>query len=154
MREIPLLVQDVTELDAQDEGTDALVDIGVPLPFRLAVTFRIAVVEIVGEIRVEFKLVLGDVGSRQAQLGVHRIQVDAGIQGVACDIVKRELDAKLQDFSVPQDNLEETFENREQIEVSKYYEKLPKPTLLATQEFVENKVYWRDPSRENQIQED
>ena len=68
--------------------------------------------------------------------------------------IKRELDAKLQDFSVPQDNLEETFENREQIEISRYYEKLPKPTLLATQEFVENKVYWRDPSRENQIQED
>ncbi len=37
---------------------------------------------------------------------------------------------------------------------SRYYEKLPKPTLLATQEFIENKVYWRDPSRENQNQED
>ena len=40
--------------------------------------------------------------------------------------------------------------SREQIEISRYYEKLPKPTLLATQEFIEDKVYWRDPSRENQ----
>ena len=48
------------------------------------------------------------------------------------------------------DNLEEVFENREQIEISRYYEKLPKPTLLATQEFVEGNVYWRDPSKDNQ----
>ena len=44
---------------------------------------------------------------------------------------------------------EEVFENREQIEISRYYEKLPKATLLATQEFVEDRVYWRDPSRDN-----
>ena len=46
--------------------------------------------------------------------------------------LKKELDAKLQDFSVPQDSLEETFENKEQIEISRSYEKLPKPTLMAT----------------------
>ena len=63
--------------------------------------------------------------------------------------IKRELDAKLQDFSIPQDNLEETFENREQIEISRQYERLPKPSLMATQEFIEDKVYWRDPTREN-----
>ena len=40
------------------------------------------------------------------------------------------------------------FENREQIEISRYYEKLPKPTLLATQEFIEGEVYWRDPSKD------
>ena len=50
-------------------------------------------------------------------------QISAGI--------KRELDAKLQDFSIPQDNLEETFENREQIEISRQYERLPKPSLMA-----------------------
>ena len=67
--------------------------------------------------------------------------------------LKRELEAKLQDFSMPQDALDETFENREQIEISRYYEKLPKPTLLATQEFVEDKIYWRDPMRETSSEE-
>ena len=57
--------------------------------------------------------------------------------------IKRELDAKLQDFSIPQDNLEETFENREQIEISKYYERLPKPVLIATKEFQDGKIYYR-----------
>ena len=57
--------------------------------------------------------------------------------------MKRELDAKLQDFSIPQDNLEETFENREQIEISKYYERLPKPVLIATKEFQDGKIYYR-----------
>ena len=47
------------------------------------------------------------------------------------------------------DSLEEVFENREQIEISRYYEKLPKPTLLATQEFIDGNIYWRDPSAEN-----
>ena len=45
------------------------------------------------------------------------------------------------------------FENREQIEISRYYEKLPKPTLLATQEFIEGNIYWRDPSQDNQEEE-
>ena len=56
---------------------------------------------------------------------------------------------ELAEFASYNDNLEEVFENREQIEISRYYEKLPKPTLLATQEFVEDKVYWRDPSKES-----
>ena len=47
------------------------------------------------------------------------------------------------------DQTEEVFENREQIEISRYYEKLPKPTLLATQEFIEGNVYFRDPSQDN-----
>ena len=42
------------------------------------------------------------------------------------------------------------FENREQIEISRYYEKLPKPSLLATEEFIEGNVYWRDPAKEVQ----
>lgn len=57
--------------------------------------------------------------------------------------LKRELDAKLQDFSVPQDSLEETFENREQIEISRSYERLPKATLMATQEFVDDQLVFR-----------
>ena len=48
------------------------------------------------------------------------------------------------------DNLEEVFENREQIEISRYYEKLPKPTLIATQEYIEGKVYYRNPAKEKE----
>lgn len=62
--------------------------------------------------------------------------------------IKEELSGKLQEFSSHTDNLEEVFENREQIEISKHYEKLPKPTLIAIQEFLEDKVYFRNPSKE------
>ena len=71
---------------------------------------------------------------------------------IAADI-KNELSKKLQEFASSQDNLDEIFENREQIEISRFYEKLPKPSLLATQEFVEGKVYWRDPAKESQTAE-
>lgn len=63
--------------------------------------------------------------------------------------IKQDLNKKLAEFASYNDSLEEVFENREQIEISRYYEKLPKPTLLATQEFVDNNVYYRDPSQEN-----
>lgn len=62
--------------------------------------------------------------------------------------IKEELQTKLQEFSTHNDNLEEVFENREQIEVSKHYEKLPKSTLIALQEFIENKTYFRGPTKE------
>lgn len=58
---------------------------------------------------------------------------------------KEELTNKLNDFSSPIDNLEEVFENREQIEISKYYERMPKPTTLATEEFLEDKIVWKYP---------
>lgn len=57
--------------------------------------------------------------------------------------MKEELNRKLQDFASVSDNLEEIFENREQIEISKFYERLPKPVLIALQEFVDDKVYYR-----------
>lgn len=57
--------------------------------------------------------------------------------------MKQELSRKLEEFATVSDNLEEVFENREQIEISKYYEKLPKPVLIATQEFLDGKVYFR-----------
>lgn len=60
--------------------------------------------------------------------------------------IKEELAGKLQEFSSHTDNLEEVFENREQIEISKHYEKLPKPTLISIQEFLEDKVYYRNPN--------
>ncbi|MDR2286924.1 MAG: DNA-directed RNA polymerase subunit omega [Prevotellaceae bacterium] len=57
--------------------------------------------------------------------------------------LKQELSKKLEEFTSISDNLEEVFENKEQIEMSKYYEKLPKATLLAIQEFLEEKIYFR-----------
>ena len=62
--------------------------------------------------------------------------------------IKQELSKKLSQFASTQDNLDEVFENREQIEISRYYEKLPKPTLMATQEFIDGKIYFRNPSKE------
>ncbi len=62
--------------------------------------------------------------------------------------IKNELSKKLQEFASYTDSLEEVFENREQIEISRFYEKLPKPTLIATQEYIEGKVYYRNPSKE------
>ena len=65
--------------------------------------------------------------------------------------IKRELDAKLQDFSIPQDNLEETFENREQAEISRQYERLPKATLMATQEFIDGELVYRTGNRDEAL---
>lgn len=65
--------------------------------------------------------------------------------------VKIELDKKLQEFNSMNDNIEEVFENREQIEISRYYEKLPKAVLIATQEFIEDKVYYRNPLKESKL---
>ena len=62
--------------------------------------------------------------------------------------VKEELHQKLSEFASSNDNLEEIFENREQIEISKHYEKMPKPSLVAVQEFLEDKVYYRNPAKE------
>ena len=64
--------------------------------------------------------------------------------------MKNDLDKKLQEFASYNDNLEEVFENREQIEISRYYEKLPKPTLIATQEYLEGKIYYKNPTKEKE----
>ena len=64
--------------------------------------------------------------------------------------MKEDLSRKLKEFASANDNLEETYENREQIEISRYYEKLPKPTLIATQEYIEGKVYYRNPAKEKE----
>ena len=63
--------------------------------------------------------------------------------------IKQDLSKKLSEFASYNDSLDEVFENREQIEISRFYEKLPKPTLLATEEFVEGHVYYRDPAQDN-----
>ncbi|MCD8044022.1 MAG: DNA-directed RNA polymerase subunit omega [Tannerellaceae bacterium] len=62
--------------------------------------------------------------------------------------MKHDLEKKLQEFASYNDNLEEVFENREQIEISRYYEKLPKPTLIAAQEYEEGKVYFKNPAKD------
>ena len=61
--------------------------------------------------------------------------------------MKKELEKKLQEFA-SNDNNEEISENREQIEISKFYEKLPKPTLIATQEYIDHKLYFSNPAKQ------
>ena len=62
--------------------------------------------------------------------------------------IKDELNQKIAEFASPTDNLEEIFENREQIEIAKYYEQLPKPTLIAVHEFLNEQIYFRNPDSE------
>jgi DNA-directed RNA polymerase subunit K/omega len=71
---------------------------------------------------------------------------------IAVDI-KEELNNKLAEFATTVDNLEEVFENREQIEISKFYERMPKPTNTATEEFLEGKLNFRHRSEGEQGQE-
>jgi DNA-directed RNA polymerase subunit K/omega len=61
--------------------------------------------------------------------------------------MKQELNKKLEEFASYSDNLEEVFENREQIEISKFYERLPKPTLIALQELEDGKIFHRNPEK-------
>ena len=58
--------------------------------------------------------------------------------------MKEELSSKLQEFASHTDNLEEVFENREQIEISRYYEKLPKTSITALNEFLNDETYFKD----------
>ena len=58
--------------------------------------------------------------------------------------LKPELNRKLADFSSPTDTMEETFEKREQIEISRYYERLPKPVLIATEEFLDGELFYKE----------
>ncbi|RYH74803.1 hypothetical protein EVU94_07245 [Flavobacteriaceae bacterium 144Ye] len=64
--------------------------------------------------------------------------------------IRRELIDKLEEFATYNDSLEEIFENKEQIEVSKFYEKLPKPHALAVQEWLDDKIYFRNTEDNNQ----
>ena len=59
--------------------------------------------------------------------------------------MKQELNRKLEEFAYYTDNLEEVFENREQIEISRFYERLPKPSSIAVQEFLDDMIYYRLP---------
>ena len=66
--------------------------------------------------------------------------------------IKDELIAKLDEFATPSDTLEEVFENQEQTEISRFYERLPKPTLIAIQELLEDNIYIREKVKEEDIQ--
>ena len=72
---------------------------------------------------------------------------------IASDI-KHDLERKLQEFSSYTDSLDEVFENREQIEISRYFERLPKPTLISAQEFVDGEIYYRNPAKEKDNMEE
>ena len=64
--------------------------------------------------------------------------------------IRKELHDKLEEFATHNDSLEEIFENKEQIEVSKFYEKLPKPYAIAVQEWLDDKIYFRDTEAETE----
>lgn len=64
--------------------------------------------------------------------------------------MKEELNKKIEEFATNNDSLEEVFENREQIEIAKFYERLPKPTLIAIHEFLHDEIYFRNPNKETQ----
>ncbi len=64
--------------------------------------------------------------------------------------IKKELLEKLEEFATYSDSLEEVFENKEQIEVSKFYEKLPKPHALAILEWLEDKIYYRNTEKDGE----
>lgn len=62
--------------------------------------------------------------------------------------MRDELKKKIDEFATTNTNLEEVFENREQIEISKFYERIPKPTLISVQEYLDGQIYFRNPSKE------
>jgi DNA-directed RNA polymerase subunit K/omega len=62
--------------------------------------------------------------------------------------VKTELNNKLAEFASSTDNLEEVFENREQIEIARHYEQMPKPTLVSISEYLNDKIYYRVPEND------
>lgn len=87
---------------------------------------------------------VGNVYETVAIIAKRANQISAGL--------KKELDTKLQDFSIPQDTLDETFENKEQIEISRQYERLPKATLMATQEFIDGDLVYRSGNRDEELE--
>lgn len=64
--------------------------------------------------------------------------------------LKKELHKKIESFAANNDTVDEVYENREQIEMVRHYERMPKPTLIATQEYLEQDLYYRNPAKEDQ----
>ena len=90
---------------------------------------------------------LNDLGSRTGNLYEAIVIINKRAKQINLK-VREELHAKLNEFASTTDNLEEVFENREQIEISKHYEKLPSPSLIALEEFMDGEVYYRKPGEE------
>ncbi len=90
----------------------------------------------------DFNKVTGNVYETTALLSKRANQISLEL--------KEELNKKISEFASSSDNLEEVFENREQIEIARFYERLPKPTLMAVQEFLDDQIYYRNPSKEAQ----
>jgi DNA-directed RNA polymerase subunit K/omega len=63
--------------------------------------------------------------------------------------LKDELGKKIEEFATTNDNLEEVFENKEQIEIARYYERMPKPTLISVNEYLNDQVYFRNPHKDS-----
>jgi len=91
----------------------------------------------------EFKEIVGNVYGAMVILSKRANQINQEI--------KEELTSKLEEFATSHDNLEEIFENREQIEISKFYERLPKPANIAIQELLDGKIYFRKPEEDSNI---
>ena len=68
--------------------------------------------------------------------------------------LKSELNAKLEEFAVQSDTIEEVSENKEQIEISKFYERLPNPVIIATEEYLEGEIYYRYNQQKEKLEEE
>ena len=101
---------------------------------------------------VDFKKVKAPNNTITRNPAVLAAKADNNIYQIAVEM-KEELSRKLQEFASYTDNLEEIFENREQIEISKFYERIPKPVLIATQEFEDGQIYFRNPATEKKTEE-
>jgi len=90
-----------------------------------------------------------DVNKLEAQTGnIYESIVVIGKRANQISVeMKEELTQKLQEFATHTDNLEEIFENREQIEISKHYERLPKAVAISIQEYLDNGIYFRYPEQ-------
>jgi len=91
---------------------------------------------------IEFQKPTGNLYKSIAIIAKRANQISAAL--------KEELHAKLEEFATSSDTLEEVSENREQIEISRFYERLPNPAILAKEEFLRNETYFRDPNNESE----
>ena len=95
---------------------------------------------------VDFSNLTGNVYETIATLSKRSNQISTEI--------KQELHRKIEEYTSSSDSLEEVFENREQIEIAKHYEQLPKPTLVAVQEYLNEELYYRNPNKETELAEE
>ena len=107
------------------------------------------------KIKAENTTVPRDLNDLQEQTGnvYETVMILAKRSNQIASEMKEELNQKLQEFASYSDNLEEVFENREQIEISRFYEKQPKPSLVALHEWMDGNIYHRLPEKDKNAQE-